>query len=105
MSRKSLILGGESAGIRTQDPRLKRASGLVALTKDQVRLSVKIPLRNAWLQVAKCAGLRLRHIGNRDQNRDRTVTKTVTKNHQTILAGSARWLCIEAGLSSLQHSA
>ena len=25
MSRKSLILDGESAGIRTQDPRLKRA--------------------------------------------------------------------------------
>ena len=82
-----MIYCGESAGIRTQDPRLKRASGLVALKKDQVRLSVKTPLRNAWLQVAKCAELRLRDIGNRDQNRDRTVTKTVTKN-ETILVAS-----------------
>ena len=34
-NRKSLKYG-ESAGIRTQDPRLKRASGLVPITNDQM---------------------------------------------------------------------
>ena len=78
MPRKSLILCGESAGIRTQDPRLKRASELAALTNDQVRLSAKNSLLNDGLQEAECAGLRLQHTCDRDQNRARTVTKTVT---------------------------
>jgi len=73
-------LYGESAGIRTQDPRLKRAFRLVALTNDQVRLSAIKPFWNAEFQTSECAGLRLRHIGNRNQNRARTVTKTVIKS-------------------------
>ena len=35
----SIVVNGESAGIRTQDPRLKRASRLVTLTNDELRLS------------------------------------------------------------------
>lgn len=65
-------------------PRLKRASGLVALTNDQVRLSAKNPLRNDALQEADCAGLRLRHIGNRNQNRDRTVTKIRSETRASV---------------------
>ena len=77
----NLLKSGEPAGTRTQDPRLKRASGLVALTNDQVRLSAKNPLRNEGLQDGVCAGMRLQHISNRDQNRARTVTRTVTRNY------------------------
>ena len=78
MSRKSLIFYGESAGIRTQDPRLKRAPQALAIGSYRVRLNVVKALTGAGLIRFECDGFILSHIADRDQNRDRTVTKTVT---------------------------
>ena len=78
MSRKSLTLYGESAGIRTQDPRLKRASQPIALTRYAVRLVGSKALLVADLRQSECEELVLGNICNRDRNRAQTVTKTVT---------------------------
>ncbi|MCC2642421.1 MAG: hypothetical protein K0S45_2834 [Nitrospira sp.] len=90
MSRKSLIVGGESAGIRTQDPRLKRASRLAAITNYEVRLIAGKALLAADFQTLEWDGFVLRHIGNRDQNRDRTVTKTGTKSSLSEMCDTSR---------------
>jgi len=70
------------AFICSMAPRLKRASQLVAITKYGVRLIAKKALLVADLRIPECDGFVLGHIGNRDQNCARTVTKTVTNMNQ-----------------------
>ena len=45
-SRQLLIVNGDPAGARTQDPRLKRASRAVTTEDDRVRPIYTIPLKS-----------------------------------------------------------
>ena len=72
------MLNGESAGIRTQDPRLKRASQAIATGSYRVRRNVHTVFRGAGLRCLDCDAVILKHIADRDQNRDQIGTKTVT---------------------------
>lgn len=62
-------------------PRLRGASGLVDLTNDELRLRFHKCLLANGLRRSWGDRWGLRHMGNRDQNRIRTVTKTMAKRY------------------------